>query len=903
MTLLTGVISHLPAMAVRKRLSAAALLTLTLTLLVVLAWTPAVAWPLRLGALLLLLLLHTASLHHCAHRSQRELDERTEQLRESELRLRSLIAAAPDIICFKDGEGRWLEANRSDLELFCLQGVDYRGKTDAELAELTDPIYRDAFLACEASDEAAWQAGTLARCEERIPLAGGGERVYDVLKVPVFADDGERRGLVVLGRDVTALRAAERQLRRTEERWVMALDGAGHGVWDWDATCDKVFYSHQWKAMLGYAPDEVGHALDEWSSRIHPDDLDACKAALQAHLDGKTKHYRFTHRLRCRDGRYKWVLDQGMVFDRDPEGRPLRLVGTHTDITAQKAAERDLAASEARYRNLVEVAPYSIQEIDTEANIRYANPASAAILSYTQEQLRTMNVADLMPHEHRETFLAFIQDLCEQQPPPEPLDNENITGDGRRIQVRVNWNYLHDAAGKVSGFVSISDDVTDVRRAEAEIQRLAFHDHLTGLPNRLLLQEQLAEMLAAQRRSGQIFALHMLDLDHFKEINDSLGHPVGDQLLESVAARICEAVPSDDFVARLGGDEFALVQRELTDTADASTLALKLIETIARPYKLDENLVYTNASIGILVNTDPSASVDVLMSRADVALYKAKDAGRAGYALFEESMSHELQQEMSLTRQLLQAIEMGELMLEYQPQFSLADGRLVGAEALLRWRHPQRGVLYPGDFLEVAEKRGLMRPVGNWVLDEVARQAADWASRGLVFGRLAINLCAAQVNDEAFAEVVRGILNDTGVDPGLLELEYTETMLMKASDSSRAALHEFSDIGISFAIDDFGTGFSSLMYLKLFHTDKLKIDREFVRDLLTDPGDAEIVKATIALGSALGLTTVAEGVEAEEQAEFLRQHGCDQVQGYLYARPMSAEALEGHLDAQGVLLD
>jgi diguanylate cyclase (GGDEF)-like protein/PAS domain S-box-containing protein len=581
------------------------------------------------------------------------------------------------------------------------------------------------------------------------------------------------------------------------------------------------------------------------------------------------------------------------VFTEAGERQGLVVLGR--DITALKAAEAQLRKTEARYRNLLEVSPFSIQELDTEGNIRYANPASAAILGYREDALTRMNVADLLPPEDRDAFRTLIQRLVTHQPRPQPVENWNITRDGRRIRVRINWNYLRDEAGGVTGFVSIADDVTEARQAAAEIHHLAFHDHLTGLPNRLLLYEKLAARLTAQGRSGRRFALHMLDLDYFKEINDSLGHPVGDRLLEAVAERLQAVVQADDFLARLGGDEFALLQGEVAEITETSALALKVLDAVNRPFKLDENLVYTNASIGILVNDDPQATADDLMSRADVALYKAKEAGRGTFAFFEDSMTLQLQQEMNLTHQLFQALERKEFILEYQPQFSLADGRLLGAEALLRWHHPERGVLGPGAFLEVAEKRGLMRPIGEWVLAEVARQAAAWTARGLAFGQLAVNLCATQVNDDAFGEQVRTILEQTGADPRTLELEYTETVLMKTSETTRSALRALSDLGVSFAIDDFGTGFSSLIYLKRFHTDKLKIDREFVRDLLTDPGDAEIVKATIALGHALGLVTVAEGVEHEAQAAFLRRHGCDQVQGFLYARPMSPAALEQRL--------
>lgn len=871
----------------QRRRYAVAVLTTGLLVLSVAVWTSAPVEPLGPAVLVLLALLVIGGLYYRASVAQHLAT--AQALRDTEIRYRTLVEELPDAVVLVDPES--------------LAVLDFNDAAARNLGFSREEFGRlrvGDLVADESTEDLRRRVETIREqrrddFETRIATRDGDLRA--VLVTAKLLQIGGRALLFNLIRDITEVKRVHERLRASEERLNHALQGASDGLFDWDLANDRIYFSPRWKGMLGYADDELENSIETFERLVDPVDGKRVWSMLHDYLAGRRDEFGIEIQMRHKAGHWVDILGRGKAL-RDTHGEPVRMVGTHVDITAQKSAERKLAASEARYRNLVEVAPYSVQEIDTEANIRYANPASAAILGYTQEQLVSMNVAELLPPEDRAAFRRMLHEMVVRQPKPQPVENVNLTGDGRRIHVRVSWNYLRDTTGQVAGFVSIADDVTEARRAAAAIEHLAFHDHLTGLPNRLLLKEKLGEALVAQDRSRRAFALHILDLDHFKEINDSLGHPFGDQLLDAVAARIREVVRSGDFLARLGGDEFALVQMELGDIADASSLALKMLEAVSRPFRLDANLVYTNASIGILVNEDPTATVDELMSRADVALYKAKDGGRGSYAFFEDSMTLQLQQEMALTRQLLQALELGELVLKYQPQFALADGRLLGAEALLRWHHPERGELTPGEFLEVAEKRGLIRAIGDWVLAEVARQAADWASRGLCFGRLAVNVSAAQFNDGAFAEGFLNIVQETGVDPCLLELEYTETVLMKASDSTRAAILELSALGVSFAIDDFGTGFSSLMYLKQFHTDKLKIDREFVRDLPNDQGDAEIVKATIALAHALGLTTVAEGVEEEAHAEFLKRQGCDQVQGYLYARPMTAEALEQRLGSE-----
>jgi len=447
--------------------------------------------------------------------------------------------------------------------------------------------------------------------------------------------------------------------------------------------------------------------------------------------------------------------------------------------------------------------------------------------------------------------------------------------------------------GQLAGAVITFHDITERHRTEREIQYLAFHDPLTGLPNRVLFAEELSQTLARLRSRGERFALHLMDVDHFKDVNDSLGHPIGDQLLCSIANRVTEVIRGADIFARLGGDEFGVIQTAIHSPADASLLAGRIIESMGADFNVEGISVRSNTSIGIVV-VDDAAGIDAadLLSRADVALYKAKEAGRGVYAFFEDAMTIQLRREMELTRHLSGAVERDELYLEYQPQIDVFTGRLRGVEALLRWRHPVQGLTPPAEFIPVAEKRGCILDISDWVLTQAFTQAALWHRRQLNCGRVAVNLSAVQVRDPAFQDRIEAKLRETGVPPQCIELELTETVLIDATPRARQAIARLSEQGINFAVDDFGTGFSSLTYLRRFQIDKLKIDRDLLSDICNNADDAEIVKATLALAKALGLATTAEGIETEAQMTFLRTHGCDLAQGFLIGRPMSAARIE-----------
>lgn len=584
----------------------------------------------------------------------------------------------------------------------------------------------------------------------------------------------------------------------------------------------------------------------------------------------------------------------------NPSGLDIEMIESAAELAAilieHDRAENATRQAEEKARLLLESTTEGIFGLDLEGRVTFINPAAAVMLGYAPEALVGQPIHPLIHHSQADgtplpsercSILATLTQGRDCHAANEVLWRR----DGSCFPAEY-WATPVRRDHRIEGAVITFHDISARQRAEAEIQHLAFHDSLTGLPNRLLFKEELGQALAGLRRDGKRFALHMLDLDHFKDVNDTLGHPVGDELLRAVTERLTRITRGTDILARFGGDEFALLQVRIGEISDAAALASKIIESLEQEFLIGDNRISINTSIGILIADQNCQDVDELITRADVALYKAKEAGRGTHAFFEDSMTQQLRREMEITRELTQAIQRDELFLEYQPQFDLGSGRLVGMEALVRWRHPREGVRQPGAFLPVAEKRGLIRPLSDWVLNAVCRRIRDWSDRGLEFGRVAVNLCAQQVGDPDFGDNILAVLERNGAHPEHLELEFTETVLIAADARTQADIVRLSELGIHFAIDDFGTGFSSMQYLRKFRTDKIKIDREFIQDVAHDPGDAEIVKATIALGTALGLITIAEGVETEEQAEFLRRHGCRQVQGYLYGRPQPPEDIE-----------
>jgi diguanylate cyclase (GGDEF)-like protein len=453
----------------------------------------------------------------------------------------------------------------------------------------------------------------------------------------------------------------------------------------------------------------------------------------------------------------------------------------------------------------------------------------------------------------------------------------------------VAYLYIYRAvfvAGVREPYARLRVEIEERRQAEQRIEFLAFHDPLTELPNRVLARDRVERAIAVAHRTQARMALLYLDLDHFKTVNDSLGHGAGDRLLKTVALRLRAALRETDSICRQGGDEFLIVLGELPDTAAVKPVIDKLMAALVQPMRIDGQEIATTASIGVAHCPDDGTDFDTLLQKADTALYRAKDAGRNGYRFFDEQMNQQVVERLQLNNGLRQALEQGEFVLHYQPQVDLHSGEVIGAEALLRWNWPGAGLVPPGRFIAQAEESGLIVPIGDWVIGEACRQAMAWQRGGLPAMTVAVNLSALQFGRGDVEQVVARALRDSGLSPSCLELELTESILLSHTDQVLAIVQRLKGLGVKLSIDDFGTGYSSLSYLKRFAVDKLKIDRSFVADLLVDADDGAIVRAIVQMAHGLGLTTIAEGVEDAAVARRLVELGCEEAQGFHFARPL-----------------
>ena len=490
---------------------------------------------------------------------------------------------------------------------------------------------------------------------------------------------------------------------------------------------------------------------------------------------------------------------------------------------------------------------------------------------------------DLFPHVREQNVDELLRRALAGETMASPDVHYAVPQTGREGWTSAVYRPHFDADGKVVGLIGLVRDITERKTAEQQIEYQAYHDALTGLANRRLFQEHLSLALALAQRRHALVAVLFLDLDHFKVINDSLGHSIGDALLRQVSNRLRGCVREGDTVARVGGDEFTIVLQEIARPDDAATVAKKVLRSIAEPIEVNGHKLYVTTSIGVTVYPQDGEDAETLLKTADAAMYRAKGEGRNTYQMATPDLSRTTQERMALESGLHQAMETGEFVVYYQPQIDLETMQLVGMEALLRWNHPERGLITPVDFIGLAEERGMILVIGDWVLREACREAKRFHDRGLKHLRVSVNISARQFRDEALLWTVESALSEAGLDPRALELEITESVAMEDVQLTMVTLSELRKSGVSIAIDDFGTGHSSLSYLKRFPIDALKIDKSFVADLPDGFEDSAIVASVIQLANGLGIRVVAEGVETAEQIEFLREHACREVQGYYFS--------------------
>ena len=527
---------------------------------------------------------------------------------------------------------------------------------------------------------------------------------------------------------------------------------------------------------------------------------------------------------------------------------------------------------------------------NAEHKIVSVNRAFTEITGYSEDEVMGRNPSLLQSGRHDETFYdAMWQSIKSTGQWSGEIWNRRK--DGEIYPQLLNINTFVNQKGELTHHIGVFSDISNIKDAESRLEHLAHHDALTDLPNRLLCLARLEHELQVAKRSGEQVGVLFIDLDMFKNINDSLGHAKGDHLLQQVAKRVQENIRGEDTFARLGGDEFVMIAGAIKGRQDIALIAENTLAMFSRPFLVDEQDVFISASIGISIYPDDGEDTDTLLRNADVAMYCAKSEGRNNYQFYMPALTHRVQERLNIETCLRQALKKNELMLYYQPQYSLDSQQMIGVEALLRWRHPEMGMVAPDRFIPVAEETGLIVPIGEWVLKTACQQLKAWQDAGCAPGRMAVNLSARQFWKPGLAKVVQNILTETGIEPGFLELELTESIIMHDTDIVSNTLATLHEIGVELSIDDFGTGYSSLSYIRRFPLDRLKIDRSFVRDIMSNPDDAEMIVSIIALGHSMKLKVLAEGVETLEQLQYLQMQGCDEVQGFYFSKPLPADEL------------
>ena len=573
-------------------------------------------------------------------------------------------------------------------------------------------------------------------------------------------------------------------------------------------------------------------------------------------------------------------------------------VATFDNITERKQAEEALLFKTALLEAQAETTIDGILAVDESDHIVLANKQFGRNFEIPDEQLSTRDDLIVLKHvtdrvEDPDAFIERVEYLNSHR-------DEKSRDELRLKNGKIFDRYsapLVDSRRQYRGRIWYFRDITDRKLAEERVQFLAYYDALTGLPNRTLLQDRLAKALAGARRRKDKVAILFLDLDRFKDINDSLGHSVGDLLLQEVAERLKTWAREQDTVARVGGDEFLIVLTGLKDVADAAVATERIVNLMTAGFVVRGHPVNVSCSIGVSIFPEHSADCETLIKNADAAMYSAKENGRNRFQFFTEDMNAQGVERLTLENSLRLALDKKELFLVYQPQMDIATGRITGLEALLRWQHPDLGLVPPDKFIRIAENSGLIVPIGEWVVRTACCQARKWQDEGLPPVSVAVNVSAVQFRQEGFCELIRRVLHETGLAPQYLELELTESLLLANADLMLSVVQELKAMGVTLAIDDFGTGYSSFSYLRQFRVSKLKIDRVFIRDVAVNPDDAAITTAIISMAKSLRLKVIAEGVEDEAQMSFLRAHQCDEIQGYYFSKPLAADEVADKLRA------
>jgi diguanylate cyclase (GGDEF)-like protein/PAS domain S-box-containing protein len=697
------------------------------------------------------------------------------------------------------------------------------------------------------------------------------------------AEIGQRqRRLDSVQTEMDQQRQSVESLRESERRFRTLTEQLPVGVFLTDAQGAYRYVNDRWRQLAGLTAEQ---ALESgWSGALHPEDRERVLSAWRQAIEGGAE-FAIEHRFRTSSGRETWLNTRAVPL-RDRAGNIAGYLGAHTDIADLKQSEETLRASEARFRGYFELPLVGIALTGPDKRWWEVNDRLCEMLGYRRTQLLRLSWAELTYPEDLAIELAQFDRVMSRRIEGYSLDKRFVRQDGEILHVSVSTRCLRRANGVVEYFVTVVQDITERKQAEERAQHLAQYDALTGLPNRTLLTDRLQQAVLRAGRDHSQMGVLLVDLDHFKRINDALGHTVGDQLLRELATRLQECVRPFDTISRQGGDEFAVLLPDLEVTEEAARIAERILDIVAQPCRINDQELRIGCSIGISIYPRDGRNAEMLLKNADTALYRAKDMGRNSYQYYLSGATMIAHERLRLEASLRYAVDRQQLELYYQPKWDFRTGSITGAEALVRWNHPELGLLPPGRFITIAEDSGLILPIGEWVLRNAVRDVSRLHGGGFPKFEVAVNLSGRQFRQAGLADLVGEALAETGFDANCLELELTEGILMNPTEENLGMLKAFKTVGARIAIDDFGTGYSSLSYLQRFPVDVLKIDRSFVVDLPASTDSAAIVDAIVALAHGLGLEVVAEGVETAEQSAFLRARGCDKGQGYYFGRPL-----------------
>jgi diguanylate cyclase (GGDEF)-like protein/PAS domain S-box-containing protein len=805
-----------------------------------------------------------------------EQKRREQALLESENRYRQMFKNNQAVKMVIDPEsGAIVDANPAACAFYDYTSDELRQRTLPEIS-LSSPDETRAKLQLAAAEK---QGYFLTRHR----LSSGEIRDVEIHSGPIEVRG--RRLIYAIIHDVTERNRAEKALRRSEEHFRSLIENASDMIAIVDVQGTLHYTSPSVERILGYRPQSItGSNIYDCA---HPEDMTAVAKALTEAFEGISSDNPVEIRIRHQDG--AWRTIEGMTHRLDRESGE-RLVVNSRDVTDRKHTEAVLHTHSAA----LEASMDGIAIINERGEFNYVNHAFLKLFGYR-------NRTDLIGQrwtlvQTRRSYPRLMKEIL-----PSFLVNGEWRGeshgrrrDGHSFPIEVSMTRIGSGSA-----VCVIRDITERALAEEQIKHLAYHDALTNLPNRLLFQDRLTVALQHAQREVQKLAVLFLDLDRFKVINDSMGHDAGDSLLQEVAKRLQRCVRESDTVSRMGGDEFTVLLTNIGSSDDATRIARKILDAIRQPFRVTGREVHTSTSVGISLYPEDGSEAESLLKTADMAMYQAKELGRNNYQLFNAQVNARNTERMQIENDLRQALARREFVLHYQPIFDLRNGRIHGMEALIRWAHPELGLVSPAQFIPVAEGTGLMVPVGEWVLETACIQTREWHARGYGDLSVAVNLSVAQLQQHDLVERVKQILADTGLRASYLELEITESGAMQRPDSSIRALEQLRALGIRISLDDFGTGHSSLSHLKRFPIDTLKIDQSFIRDISDDPDTAAIVTGIIAMGHTLRMKVVGEGVELDVQRQFLFENRCDFMQGFLFHPPVPADAFERLLAQEG----